>query len=122
MARLNGFASIVSELRAKRTKLENQLRHVEAALSALTALNGRGSAARTGRTISAAARKRISAAQKARWAKARQQQSKPSAEIKTNKTPVKRTMPPAARRKIAAFQRSRWAKVRAQQGQQKKAA
>jgi hypothetical protein len=115
MARLNGLASIVSELKAEKTNLVNQLRHVDAALSALINLNGGASAAKPGRTVSAASRRRMARAQRARWAKARKQQAQPSAAIKTNKTPVKRTMSATARRKIAAFQRARWAKIRAQQ-------
>jgi hypothetical protein len=119
MANLDGLVSIVNELKTERTNLVNQLRHVETALSALSNLNGGASAAKPGRTVSAASRRRMARAQKARWAKARQQSS---AVRKTSTAPVKRTMSAAARRKSAAFQRARWAKVKAQQGQQKKAA
>jgi hypothetical protein len=59
MANLAGLASIVSELRAVRTNLANELRHVDAALSVLGKLGG-GSSYTTGRhTVSASARKRV---------------------------------------------------------------
>ena len=101
MANLKGLPSIVSELRAERTNLVNQLKHVDAALSVLGKLNSGSSYTKPSSTVSAAARKRMSLAQKARWA---ERAGKP-----------KRTMSAAARRKIAAFQRARWAKVKAQQ-------
>ena len=101
MANLKGLASIVSELRAERTNLVNQLRHVDAALSVLGKLNA-GSYTKPRCTLSASARKRISLAQKARWAKAKGHAPNP-----------KRTISAAGRRKIAAAQRARWAKVRA---------
>jgi hypothetical protein len=101
MANLRGLASIVSELRAERTNLVNQLRHVDAALSVLGKLNG-GSHTKPRRTLSASARKRVSLAQKARWAKAKGHAPKP-----------KRTISASARRKIAAAQRARWAKLKA---------
>jgi hypothetical protein len=100
MAKLKGLVSIVAELRAERTNLVNQLRHVDAALSVLGKLNGGSSYTSPRRTLSAAARRKISLAQKARWAKVA---AKP-----------KRTMSAAARRKIAAAQRARWARVKDQ--------
>jgi hypothetical protein len=103
MANLTGLASIVSELRAVRTNLVSELRHVDAALSVLGKLSGGSSYTKPRRTLSASARKRISLAQKARWAKAKGHAPKP-----------KRTMSASARRKIAAAQRARWAKVKAQ--------
>ncbi len=106
MANLKGLASIVSELRAERTNLANQLRHVDAALSVLGKLNGRSSYTKPRRTLSASARKRISLAQKARWAKR-------AAKDQAGKMKPKRTMSASARRKIAAAQRARWAKIRA---------
>jgi hypothetical protein len=115
MARQNGLASIVDELKAERTDLANQLRQLDAALSALGNLNPRSTTAAAGRSVSAAARRRMAAAQKARWAKARQGHSDGSGEDKTNKTPAKRTMSAAVRRRIAATQKARWAKLRTQQ-------
>jgi hypothetical protein len=104
MANLKGLASIVSELRAERTNLVNQLKRVDAALPVLGKLNG-GSYTKPRRTLSASARRRISLAQKARWAK--QKTSGQSAR-------PKRTISAAGRRRIAAAQRARWAKVKAQ--------
>jgi len=101
MANLSGLVSIVSELRAERTNLVNQLRHVDAALSVLGKLNGGTSYTKPRRTLSAAARKRISLAQKARWAKR-------AVNGHARVAKPKRTMSAAARRKIAAAQRARW--------------
>ena len=98
MANLMGLAPFVSELRAVRTNLVNELKHVDAALSAL----GGSSYTKPGRTMSAAARRKISLAQKARWAKSKGHAPK-----------AKRTISAAGRRRIAAAQRARWAKVKA---------
>ncbi len=97
MANLMGLAGFVSELRAVRTNLVNELRHVDAALSVLGKM-GSG----TSHTMSASARKRMSLAQRARWAKTRGRAPKP-----------KHSMSASARRKIAAAQKARWAKIRA---------
>jgi hypothetical protein len=109
MGNLKGLVSIVSELRAERTNLATQLKHVDAALAVLGKLDGGSSYTKPRRTLSAAARKKISLAQKARWAKKNGQVSA---------VEPKRTISAAGRRKIAAFQRARWAKLR----EQKKAA
>jgi hypothetical protein len=108
MAKLAGLVSVVSELKAERTNLANQLSHIGQALSVLSKLNGGSSDAGPRRTMSAAARKRISFAQKARWNKVRA-----AANGQANTAKPKRTMSAAARRKIAAAQRARWAKVKA---------
>jgi hypothetical protein len=68
--------SVVSELQKERTRLEDELHRVSAALTAFGKVYMRGSkprpaATRKKRTISAAGRKRIAAAQRARWAKIR---------------------------------------------------
>jgi hypothetical protein len=98
-----GLAGFVSELRAVRTNLVNELRHVDAALSVLGKLGvGSNHTKPRRQTMSASARKRMSLAQKARWAKAKGHAPKP-----------KRTMSASARRKIAVAQRARWAKIRA---------
>lgn len=102
MANLAGLAGFVSKLRAVRTNLVNELRHVDAALSVLGKMRGGRNSTAPKRGVSALARKRMSLAQKARWAKARGHAPK-----------RKRTMSPSARRKIAAAQRARWAKIRA---------
>ena len=106
MANLKGLVSIVSELRAERTNLVNQLRHVDAALAVLGKLNGGSSYTKPGHTMSASARRKISLAQKARWA-AR------TANGQAGPERPKRTMSAAARRKIGAFQRARWVKLKA---------
>jgi len=106
MANLKGLVSIVSELRAERTNLVNQLRHVDAALAVLGKLNGGSVYTKPRRTMSASARRKISLAQKARWAKT-------AANGQTGSVQPKRTMSAVARRKIAAFQRVRWAKLKA---------
>ncbi|MEP6643422.1 MAG: hypothetical protein ABJA69_02910 [Acidobacteriaceae bacterium] len=72
MANLTGLDKIVTELRAERTNLVNQLRHVDAALSVLGKLHGKIEVTITKtrrRGLSAAARRKISIAQKARWAR-----------------------------------------------------
>jgi hypothetical protein len=64
--------SVVRQLQKERTRLEDELHRVTAALTAFGKVYLRGSkGARTKRTISAAGRKRIAAAQRARWAKIR---------------------------------------------------
>jgi len=104
MVKLKGLASLVSELRAERTNLVNQLKHVDAALSVLGNLNGGISYTKPRRTRSALARKRMSLAQKARWAK--------RSATRAGTVKPKRTMSASARRKIAAAQRARWAKLK----------
>src|SRR5579863_3918320 len=106
MGNLRGLVSIVAELRAERTNLVSQLKHIDAALSVLGKLNGGSSYTKPRHTLSAAARRKISLAQKARWAK----HASSNGEVVAMKP--KRTMSPAARRKIAAFQRARWAKLK----------
>jgi rubrerythrin len=103
MANLAGLAGFVSKLKAVRTNLVNELRHVDAALSVLGKLGGgRNSTRPRQHTMSASTRKRMSLAQKARWAKAKSRAPKP-----------KRTISMAGRKRIAAAQRARWAKLRA---------
>jgi hypothetical protein len=68
--------SIISDLQRERTRLENELHRVSAALSAFGKVylrRGKSQGPVTGRKgrISAAGRKRIAAAQRARWAKVR---------------------------------------------------
>jgi len=71
--------SVVDQLQKERTRLENELRRVSAALTAFGNVYMRGgkakpAKARKTRAISAAGRKRIAAAQKARWARFRASQ------------------------------------------------
>jgi hypothetical protein len=69
--------SVVSLLQKERTRLEDELHRVTAALTAFGNVYKHGSqpkatvATRKKRTISAAGRKRIAAAQRKRWAKIR---------------------------------------------------
>lgn len=102
MDSLKGLASFVSELKETRKSFADEIRHIDAALTVLGKMGGRGDSTKTGRTMSASARRKISLAQKARWAKANGQAPK-----------AKRRMSAAGRRRIAAAQRRRWAKVRA---------
>src|SRR5712692_11162446 len=106
MASLKGLASLVSQLRAERTNLVNQLRHVDAALSVLGKFDGGRFYTKPRRTLSPAARRKISLTQKARWANR-------TANTQAGTARPKRTMSAAAHRKIAAAQRARWAKVKA---------
>jgi hypothetical protein len=59
--------SVVSHLQKERTRLEDELHRVTAALTAFGTVYMQGSQPK--RTLSAAGRKRIAAAQRARWAK-----------------------------------------------------
>jgi hypothetical protein len=68
--------TVVKQLQQERSRLENELYRVTAALTSFGKVFLHGSkpgpvAAPKKRTISAAGRKRIAAAQKARWAKVR---------------------------------------------------
>ena len=72
--------SVVTQLQKERTRLDNELHRVTAALTAFGKVYMHGSkpkaATRKKRTISAAGRRRIAAAQKARWAKWRKSAKK----------------------------------------------
>ena len=101
--------SVVSQLQKERTRLEDELHRITAALAAFGNVYMRGAeaaATRKKRTISAAGRKRIAAAQRARWAKIKGQKV---VSISARKG---RTMSPAARKRIVAAQKARWAKWR----------
>jgi len=64
--------SVVSQLQKERTRLEDELHRVTAALTAFGKVYLQGNKpSRRKRTMSAAGRKRIAAAQRARWAKVR---------------------------------------------------
>jgi hypothetical protein len=109
MTKVMGLVSVVLQLREQRTNLLNDLKHVDAALSVLSKLNGGKIHVEPSRTLSASARKRIAAAQRLRWARVRAQNV---VSIEKSPKPGKRTMSASARRKIAAAQRARWAKVK----------
>ena len=64
--------SVVKQLQKERSRLEDELHRVTAALTAFGKVYLRGNKAiGKKRTMSAAGRKRIAAAQRARWAKIR---------------------------------------------------
>jgi hypothetical protein len=64
--------SVIGELQKERTRLEDELQRVTAALTAFGKVYLRaGKSSRKKTTISAAGRKRIAAAQRARWARVR---------------------------------------------------
>jgi len=109
MANLTGLANIVSELKAERTNLMTQVRHVDAALSVLGKLEGGHSYTKPRRTLTAAARRRIAAAQRARWAK-----QKGTAESTLRNSQPKRRISPAGIARIRAAAKARWARVRAE--------
>ena len=102
---LKGLSSFMSQLKAKRIALLNELHHIDESLAVLGKFTAASSAASHGtkpRHMSASARRRISLAQKARWAKAKGQAPK-----------AKRKMSAAGRKRIAAASRARWAAFRA---------
>ncbi len=99
MANLTGLANIVAELKAERTNLVTQLKHVDAALTVLGKLPGGKSYTRPQRTVSALSRRRMAAAQKARWAR------RSPSEVAGNTVEPKRTVSASVRRRIAAAQR-----------------
>ena len=74
--------SVANQLQKERTRLEDELHRVTAALAAFGKVYMYGSkpkaavATRKKRTISAAGRKRIAAAQRARWAKVKAGQTR----------------------------------------------
>jgi len=109
MANLKGLASIVSELRAERANLINQLKHVDAARAVLGKLdNGIAHTEPRRRTFSASTRRKMRLAQKARRAKE-------ATNGQPTRTKPTRTISAAGRKRIAAFQRLRWRKWKAQQ-------
>jgi hypothetical protein len=102
---LKGLSSFMSQLKAKRIALLNELHHIDESFAVLGKFTAASSAASHGtkpRHMSASARRRISLAQKARWASAKGQVPKP-----------KRKMSVAGRKRIAAASRARWAAFRA---------
>ena len=102
--------SLATQLQKERTRLQDELHRVTAALTAFGKVYVNGSKLSKKPTLSADGRKRIAAAQRARWAKVR---AGNGPEQKVAGIPNKRTMSAAARKRIAAAQKARWAKVRA---------
>ncbi len=123
MAKITGVEGIVTQLRGEKINLTNQLRHVDAALSALAGLNGGGTVTAAGSTrrgtrLSAAARRKISLAQKARWARVKSNGAQVKVAASQQQSRIGNRMSAAARRKISLAQKARSAKVR--EGKSKK--
>jgi hypothetical protein len=79
---MDRLAQAISALKTENKRLEQELRQVRAAIAALQGASNNGSsmtARRSGRKLSASARRRIAAAQKARWAQWRAAQRKNAA-------------------------------------------
>jgi hypothetical protein len=74
---MSELGAVLGQLKQERGRLVSELRQLDQAIRALSKVgvpvrgHGAGGGRRTGRTMSAAARKRIAAAQKARWARFR---------------------------------------------------
>jgi hypothetical protein len=102
---------ILQTLRSERSKLQDELNSLDAAIKALggTSLGGRQSTSARRPTMSAAARARIAAAQRARWAKVRANAGQ-KLSVATRKRPK---LSAAGKARIAAAQRARWAKIKA---------
>jgi hypothetical protein len=103
------LSGIVSQLEVQRKQTQQELAHLDAAIAALRGLDNRKGARpkvvrtqRSGRTMTAAARRKISQTKKAWWAAKRGQTG----------TRPRRTLSQVARRKIAAAQRARWARAK----------
>jgi hypothetical protein len=123
MEDLKGLASFVSELKARRTSLVDELGNIEATLSHLASLDGRSNHTgptstgrpdtKTKRIVSAASRRKMALAQKARWANIRKKSRPMAAGKTTSQAPAKRKISAAGRKRIAAATRARWAAFRA---------
>ena len=105
--------SALQQLRDERKQAEQQIETLDKAISAIEGIVGRSPGTtrngRTGRIVSAAARRRMAQAQKARWAKVHAKAGGKAAGTARKK----RVLSAAARRKIADAQRARWARFRA---------
>jgi hypothetical protein len=108
---------VLAQLRDERGRAQQQLEKLESAISVLEGLGNENSShtartsSRSGRVVSASARRRMAQAQRARWARVRASS--------TNRKPAgrrraTRVLSIEARRKIAAAQKARWARFRAQ--------
>lgn len=77
---MTSISQILGELQAQRKQVEVELTRIDAAITALQGVGGKGDSNRVGgprrRIMSAAARKRIADAQRARWAKWKAKQKK----------------------------------------------
>lgn len=117
---MSNLNSALQQLREERKQAQSQVEKLDQAISVIEGLSGRtttragATSNRSGRSLSAAARRRISEAQRARWAQRKKQAGTSSA----GPRPVavsRKPLSASARRRIAAAQKARWAKFRAQQ-------
>lgn len=118
---MSNLNSALQQLRDERKQAQTQIEKLDQAIAVIEGLSGRTNAGRatsttrrSGRSLSAEARKRISEAQRARWAQ-RRKQSGSSSSAGPKAVPARKPLSPAARRRIAAAQKARWAKFRSQQ-------
>ena len=116
---MSNLNSALQQLRDERKQEQSQLEKLDQAISVIEGLAGRtntrtSSGSRSGRSLSAAARKRISEAQRARWAQ-RKKQAGTQSSAGPRAVPSRKPLSASARRRIAAAQKARWAKFRSQQ-------
>jgi hypothetical protein len=111
---LKQFANVRASLEQERTKLQAQLKEIEAALSGeVPAVKAEvRPPARAKPKMSAAARARITAGTKAMWENRRAAKAAFQAALKH-----KPTMSARGKANIRAAQKARWAKIRAAKGQ-----
>jgi BRCT domain type II-containing protein len=111
---MSNLSNVLNQLRAERNRAQQEVEHLDNAISAIQRLVGRNGSvttpkgSRPRRNMSPSARRRIADAQKATWAKWHQQHGQ-AAKVNV-KAPVTRTFSAATRRRMAAAQRARWAK------------
>lgn len=102
------IASIVSELRIERDRIDRAI----AALEGISTDGRRRGRSRGRRRMSAAARARIAAAQRARWAKQKRTSGLSAA---STKKPRPGGMSAAGRKRMSEMMKRRWAERRKQQ-------
>jgi len=116
---MSNLNSALQQLRDERKQAQAQVEKLDQAITVIEGLSGRTNARvtsgrRSGRSLSAAARKRISDAQRARWA-LRKKQAGTASSSGPRAVPNRKPLSASARRRIAAAQKARWAKFRSQQ-------
>ena len=111
---MSDLSNVLNQLRAERNRAQQEIEHLDNAISAIQRLVGRNGSVtppngyRPRRNMSPSARRRIADAQKSRWAKWHKQNGQ-AAKV-DSKARVTRTFSAATRRRMAAAQRARWAK------------
>ncbi len=96
------LSQIIGDLKAERDR-------IDAAITALTSLDGTAPKAFPQRTVSAAARRRMARAQRARWSRV-----KSAAQHTPANARPKRRISPAGLARIRVAAKARWARVRAE--------